>query len=72
MGEVSQRHRRRAIQILLKGSARAYIEKHGRNLSTYDEAIEMLRRRYNFSEKEGRLLKEWKQMKLSKEMVENP
>lgn len=72
MCEVNPRQKRRAMAVILKGPARAYFARHGRTLETYEDAIDLLRRRYNNKEKQSRLLNEWQQMKLTKAMRDKP
>lgn len=72
MCDVNESQKRRAITIMLKGTARAYYSTHVRDAATYDEAVHMLRRRYNNREKKYRLLSEWQEMRLSRAMKDDP
>lgn len=64
--------KRRAMIIALKGPAREFFKKNARHLRTYDEAVSLLRSRYNRLEKQHRFLNEWQRMRLTVAMRDKP
>lgn len=64
--------KRNAMGIMLKGSARAYFLNHVRHARTLEEAVNLLRKQYKNHENKCRLLAEWKGMKLTIAMRNDP
>lgn len=50
MGFVMERQMRKEMGIMFKGPARAIFANNAQNVKSYDEAIKMVRRRYNNKE----------------------
>lgn len=72
MCEVSDRQKKKAMTIMLRGPAKALFARHAQSCRTYQEGIDLLRSRYNNEEKQNRLLMEWQGMRLSRSMQDNP
>lgn len=57
---------------MLHGSARTLFNRKGKYCKSFEEGMDLIRSWYNSEDKEGRLLAEWHQMSLSKDMEEKP
>lgn len=60
------------MTIMLKGVDRVYYTRNMKGSRAIEEAVHLLRRRYNNRDKKYRLLNEWKGMSLTRAMKDGP
>lgn len=63
---------REAMKIILKGHAKEFFARHTHTLQTYYDGVGFVLSRYNNTGKQNLHLAEWKGMRLSNEMHDNP
>lgn len=57
---------------MLTASERTFTNRQGRDCKSFEEGMDLLRSRYSSADKQRRLLTEWNNMSLTKEMEERP
>lgn len=72
MCDATAKEKRKAMYVMLKGTALGLFTWKATTCETYEEALELLRTWYNSSDKYGRLQGEWQAMTLSQAMQEKP
>lgn len=64
--------RRKEMKIMLKEPARAYCTRNIMEARTFEEAVNLPRKRYNRRDKKYCLLNEWKEMSLTRAIKDDP
>lgn len=57
---------------MLKGYAKHFFNVHGKHCQYYKDAVSLLGKRYNRSDKSSRILTRWKNLRISEEIEKRP
>lgn len=72
MRVATPREKRKAMSVMLKGSALSLFTRKGQGCEPFKDGITLLGSRYNSKDKQRRLLPEWQSMSLSSAMEKKP
>lgn len=72
MCELTVEEKLKSNPVMVRGDALRFYETHMKRSSSYDEAMDLLRKWYNSVDKKARILSKWEGMSLTKAMTDEP